>query len=540
MILSTASLLMLVSAQTHRVVSPPCDEQIIQVVCESDVRGLLDLLTEGGSPDASDSHGTTALMLAACLNDSASVDLLLGAGAHLAAIDDQGEDALDYAARKGALGTARILLAAGANPNSRAFDGVTPLMEGVAGDEPQAMTTLLLEHGANPRTATDKGWTALHTAAATCRAATVPLLVASGADPAARDAKGKTPLQAAMWGYTAQQPGFTETVSALLRVGANPNQRVDEGYCPLSFVLLRQLWPLAEEMLTCGADVNAVSEDGTTPLMELAAAGDVLAEAFLLQHSADATRLDRSGRDAGDIAIEHHEWHSYVSALMRVWTPSTRTPDVRGPTRRPCGLPVRRIPLGPTFWPSFLPARLVGVSEGVAAYIDSIVRADLDQTAMHELTGSQNYFGGPTVADWVQKGVVAVYPIESAPNAPAPLMLVDFCHLPFREPFLQVVAPKDGSASAEVLTLHLPYGGSRNQLDGWPVAVIDLDCDGHAEVVTVFIEPHPRDEDPRDFTDISAWRASDKLQEFPLPETTGTQGPALVRPDVYSPWSLIR
>ena len=80
----------------------------------------------------------------------------------------------------------------------QAFDGRTPLMDLMVFKKPRG-SVWLIERGVNVRATDDSGKTALHYAAAQgVRADYVERLLAAGAEPGAKDALGKTPLDCAV------------------------------------------------------------------------------------------------------------------------------------------------------------------------------------------------------------------------------------------------------------------------------------------------------------------------------------------------------
>ena len=89
-----------------------------------------------------------------------------------------GSTPLLFAARSGDVGSARALLAAGANPNEALPDGASALVVAAHSGHTN-LGALLLEKGANPRLA-DAGYTALHAAVLRSDVALVKTLLPEG------------------------------------------------------------------------------------------------------------------------------------------------------------------------------------------------------------------------------------------------------------------------------------------------------------------------------------------------------------------------
>ena len=74
------------------------------------------LIDAGASPNFGHVTQGPPLLAAAAIGETELVELLLSAGADVAAVDIAGYTALHYACSGGHISTARILLAAGCNP----------------------------------------------------------------------------------------------------------------------------------------------------------------------------------------------------------------------------------------------------------------------------------------------------------------------------------------------------------------------------------------------------------------------------------------
>ncbi len=189
-------------------------------------RVLLDLVA-AGNVDAADAQwarmrehnrGHEALVAAAMIGRRDFVKKLLAHGAdpdHVAARGPAaGQTALSAAVLRDDAITARMLVQAGATPDVRARNGMTPLALAIQFGRERVARELLVG-GADPRLETH-GHTPLVQAAQWGRPAVIDWLVQLGQDPNEPDRKGDRPLQHAI----AEQRA--DAVRALLRAGADP------------------------------------------------------------------------------------------------------------------------------------------------------------------------------------------------------------------------------------------------------------------------------------------------------------------------------
>ena len=144
-----------------------------------------------------------------------------------------------FAARHGDVGSARLLLDAGADVNTAAADGNSALVVAAMSGHGR-LSEFLLEKGADPD-ASGAGYTALHAGISRSDPALVKALLAKGANPNARLTKG-TPVP--RWTYqfilTAREKGATpfmlaakylepEIMRLLAAAGADPLLPMDDG-----------------------------------------------------------------------------------------------------------------------------------------------------------------------------------------------------------------------------------------------------------------------------------------------------------------------
>ena len=254
------------------------------------------LLAHGADVRAREAtEGQTALMWAVSQRHGDVVELLLAAGADVHArsrvrptvvarsprprgagavtvVDEGGFTPLLFAARVGDLASARLLLAAGADPHETAPSGASVLVV-AAHSGHGALAALLLDAGADAN-AGAAGYTPLHAAILRGDTALIETLLDHGADPNARLLSGTR--------YARQGKLFTLSMDW---VGATP------------FFLAAKFGrgDIMRQLAGRGADPHAGLEGGVTPLM--AAAG-------MLTHGFGRAGRDRRGREMDSAEME--------------------------------------------------------------------------------------------------------------------------------------------------------------------------------------------------------------------------------------------
>ncbi len=175
---------------------------------------VFDHVAQGGSARATDANGVSLIRWCAYYGDVSAVRFLLEHGESLASL---GENlGLNEAAFHGHWRLCELLIEKGADPRHPLPEtGETPLHLALASSRPSAhlVAKVLLLAGADPnsvtkdgaptgalmRDARTKGETALHRAAAFAGEETIQLLLDVGARVDARDAHGDSPLSWASW-----------------------------------------------------------------------------------------------------------------------------------------------------------------------------------------------------------------------------------------------------------------------------------------------------------------------------------------------------
>jgi ankyrin repeat protein len=252
---------------------PKRDDKLLgRAIVEAAAAGALEavrfLLDAGVKVDARGSERQTALIAAAGSGRDAVVKLLLERGAKVdlksagmfagtalhtaitnlfiryAQLDADGNRITAH--RGDSKACIRILLAAGADPNSLRKDGEAPLRAAAAVPE---VVAILLDAGANPNEiARRDGTTALHWASMQRAVASVQALLAAGAIPTVVDEEGRTPLD------VARERKYDEIVELLCLAGAKGSDETAEGVAAKLSIAERERQDNARHVAAAVAD----------------------------------------------------------------------------------------------------------------------------------------------------------------------------------------------------------------------------------------------------------------------------------------------
>jgi ankyrin repeat protein len=298
--------------------------------------------------------------------------------------DDTGVTPLMYAAGVGSIDTMKALLEAGADVNAAGSDGMTALMW-ATGD--LTKVRLLVERGANVNAIAQNGTTALVAAAQRGAADVVQYLLGHEADPMATGDEGAALFQAAFAstneqvrrvldaaGLKARHVGQVapalarvdyvdrDLVERYLALGGDPNLAIPMVTVKMPLLGYAAMVTDPETvgiLLARGADPNAASSRGATPLMMAAASDhpDPATVRALIEHGAQVDARDDQERSALDWALLQGE--TDVAKLLRQAgahatpsAPAATTPLVTRP--RPVNVAVQKAvstldEIGPAF-----------------------------------------------------------------------------------------------------------------------------------------------------------------------------------------------
>jgi len=234
--------------------------------------------------------GDASLVTAAKDGDRAAVQSLVNGQAKHAVAGAEGTAALVWAATRNDLAMADLLLRAGANAKAANEFGATPLYAAAAHPDP-AMAEKLLAAGADPNAPLMSGETPLMEASRRGNLATVRVLLSKNANPNARESNGGQ--NALMWAVSQRQSAVVEE---LIKHGADVQAGSKTGFTPLMFAAQQGDADSTRILLRAGAKPNDVQpKTGLSALMIASAMANAKAVDVLLDNGADPNLADTNG-----------------------------------------------------------------------------------------------------------------------------------------------------------------------------------------------------------------------------------------------------
>ncbi len=250
------------------------------------------LLQKKADVNAAQTDGTTALHWAVRLDDLETAELLIRAGANVAAATRAGATPLQLAAVNGNAAIIAALIKAGADPNAPVTKyGDTTLMMAARTGNPEAIK-VLLDNGATANAVeTWGGTTALMWAVSESHPDAAKMLIDRGANVNVRSKI--VPSEGRRGGSTSNS-----SVTSLPRdpePGEKPKKDYYGGFTPLHFAVRQGDMESTRRLVAAGADVNTVSADGKASLELAIYNGNYEIASFLIDNKAQVNHADAEG-----------------------------------------------------------------------------------------------------------------------------------------------------------------------------------------------------------------------------------------------------
>ncbi|MEI6056192.1 MAG: ankyrin repeat domain-containing protein [Lentisphaerota bacterium] len=191
---------------------------------------------------------------------------------------------------------AELLIKSGADVNTLAKDGMTPLTNAIITKRP-TMVELLLNSGANPNyELPDTGETPLIIAARYGNNKIVELLVADGANLNSKD-DGK--MSALDWAITNK---YWDCSATLINKGAFVNDG-DKSSRPMLLVMVSKKFDIADMLIAKGENINSLAYNTMPLVVWCAKNNNYEAVKYLISKGVRINKRDASGQNALDYAI---------------------------------------------------------------------------------------------------------------------------------------------------------------------------------------------------------------------------------------------
>jgi len=251
------------------------------------------LLKAGADVDSSDKDGITALMEASIMGHEKIVNVLIDAGAEVDFKSNSGVTALWLAAGENKVNVLKTLLKKNADASVTRSDGITALMTGSVAGHVEAVK-LLIEDGADPLAVDADGLTALMNAAEKGATNVMKVLIAAADSADYVNTMSSTGFNSVI---IASAHGHTDSVKYLItEANADVNLVHDNQVSALMYAAASGHVETMKTLLEDGkVGINMVHTNGGSALVEACTAGASDAITFLIKNGADYNIIDNDG-----------------------------------------------------------------------------------------------------------------------------------------------------------------------------------------------------------------------------------------------------
>lgn len=257
-----------------------------------------------------DAKSRTPLDWTAYLGNASISELLIAAGANVNSKDLEGFSPLHKAIINGHMELAEALLAAGADVNAQSLNGTTPVQLAIYISNIDHAARLVQNHGADINCHDKYGRTPLHWAAFHGDMELMVLLLKLGAKINCADNDGYHPIHKAVW------KGKVDCMKFILDHGGSVSCRSARGYTPLHTAVINNEMECTSILLEHGADVNCYDEDGFSPIHQAVGNGHLRMVDLLLLWKVNVN-CTSAGITPLQIAVANNDVPTTVYLLQR-------------------------------------------------------------------------------------------------------------------------------------------------------------------------------------------------------------------------------
>jgi ankyrin repeat protein len=260
------------------------DKKLTDAVKANDYSEVRSLLVRGANPDAKDSMGNTALVMAVNNGNEEISDVLIKSGAYTSESYMRGMSVLMLSINKQMESTAIQLIKYGADTTAKLSNGSNALMMACERNLENVVKEIIMRKQVDLNAKTVQGTTALSIALKERNMRIAKMLHTAGAKP-----------------LNLLESACVSDIKAseqLLAAGANIELRDEKGRTPLIIAFLFEDYAMANFLISKGADINARDYFGMAPVLIASMANNGALLALCIDNKADVLVQDINGINA--------------------------------------------------------------------------------------------------------------------------------------------------------------------------------------------------------------------------------------------------